>query len=372
MDDGCTGLIATAVPIGGDNDTPVTFEEGRHYLLRSLADLEALGFAEEAGGANGRVWKCVRDFYREAPSGTKLHLMGYRNEAADDLIISATENKGLLDKAGGEIRTLIVLPIKPINDSSIIIMQREIERYIERSNAPVMALAGATLGERDFDFNPNNLSISCNRVGVVIGSESADDTMGAVGLVAGRIAAIPVQRSIGRVRDGGIPATSMFFGSEEVDNGSAEVYRDMGFIVPRTFAGRGGYYWADDCLCAPVSDDYALIPRRRVIDKAARVAYTAMLNYVNEEIPVTAEGKITAPMCKAIEASVRSAIVAQMTDEGNLATDTSDPNDVGCSVYVDPDQNILATSKLNVQLHVRPYGYAKYIEVNLGFETGSN
>ena len=94
-----------------------------------------------------------------------------------------------------------------------------------------------------------------------------------------------------------------------------------------------------------------------------------MLEQVSEEIAVTAEGKIAAAVCMNMETVMESAIINQMTSVGNLATDPEDPNDTGVKAYVDPDQNIVATSRLNASLRVRPYGYSKYIEVDLGFQT---
>ncbi|MCR4559783.1 MAG: DUF2586 family protein [Bacteroidales bacterium] len=71
---------------------------------------------------------------------------------------------------------------------------------------------------------------------------------------------------------------------------------------------------------------------------------------------------------KDIQNAVEQAIYNQMTLEGNLGVEDIKA-DKGVSVFVDTAQNILATSKLAVTIEVRPYGYAKYIEVKLGFQT---
>ena len=41
----------------------------------------------------------------------------------------------------------------------------------------------------------------------------------------------------------------------------------------------------------------------------------------------------------------------------------------GCRFFIDPSQNVLATSKVEGTLRVRPFGYAREITVNLGFLT---
>ena len=59
----------------------------------------------------------------------------------------------------------------------------------------------------------------------------------------------------------------------------------------------------------------------------------------------------------------------QMTAQGNLGNDPSDSSDTGVECKIDYDQNILATSQVKIGLRVKPNGYAKYIDVELGFKT---
>lgn len=117
------------------------------------------------------------------------------------------------------------------------------------------------------------------------------------------------------------------------------------------------------------TDDYALLPRRRVIDKAYRIAYQTLVNELGDEIAITEEGKIPAAICKNLQTAVERAIENNMTAYGNLGNDQTNDADTGVSCYVDYNQNIVATSKLDVVIRVRPYGYAKYFDVKLGFQT---
>ena len=282
--------------------------------------------------------------------------------------------------AKGEIRTLVAvatLKVEPKNGlnpdvyAGIPLAQAEAEWAADELKAPLLVLVEG----RGYTGDPTELrdirELECNRVAVVIGDTEKHDASeaAAVGLLAGRLAAIPVQRSAARVRDGAVKADAMYILGDRAEMGQPEAIHDKGFICPRTFAGKAGYYWSDDLIAAPVTDDYCLIPRRRTIDKAARVAYAAMLEYVNDEIAVTAEGKIVPSVAKDIETVLEGAIIKNMTRYGNLSTDPDDPSDTGVVAYVDPDQDIVRTSHLDVTLRVRPYGYAKYIEVDLGFQT---
>lgn len=413
MDDGCTGLLCIAEAVDE------TFALDTNYLLTSLKDLEDLGIDAESEGANANVFKCVKEFYDEAPKGTKLYLRGVDSATVSELV---EKEEGyawpLLEYAHGEIRTLVVKVTdgdgyEPLVDGALdgavydaIGAAHELaEAATEELKAPLLVI----LEGRHYTGTPAALydlhEQECNRVAVVIGDTVPESDGAAVGLVAGRLARIPVQRSIARVKDGAVKATAMFireateggsggslppggggglkeeFGKKRsvmyikdvaAESGHPDLIHERGFICPRTFVGKAGYYWSDDTLAAPATDDYCLIPRRRTVDKAARIAYATMLDTVGDEIAVTADGKIVPSVCKSIETTVESAIINQMTSKGNLSTDPDDPTDTGVQAYVDPDQNIVATSHLDVQLRIRPYGYSKYIEVDLGFQTVGN
>lgn len=375
MDDGCTGLICTAVAVSG------SFKLATNYLITSLKELEALGIDASSTGANANVYKCVKEFYDEAPKGTKLYLRGVSSNNYADLV-KPESALPLLEYAAGDIRTLMVKGTDAANytptathgidanvETAINNAQTLAEGAAEDLKAPILVL----LEGRHYTGVPANLpdltQLTKNRVAVVIGDTVTDSKGAAVGLLAGRIARIPVQRSIARVKDGAMNAAEMFIKDSVAESGSPDLIHGKGFICPRTFVGKGGYYWSDDSLATGPTDDYCLIPRRRTIDKAYRIAYLAMLEQVSDEIALTADGKIAPAICKNMETVMESAIINQMTSVGNLGNDPQDPNDTGVVAYVDPDQNIVATSRLNASLRVRPYGYSKYIEVDLGFQT---
>ena len=391
MDDGVTGLVCTAVAVTQtvNGKTENVFALNTPYLITKLDELVSKGITSGEEDANATLYKAVKEFYDEAPDGSKLWIMGVADTVTIADIVDKTKDnaKKLLVAANGTIRTLAV----KIKDKSaytptvttgidgavrtaITNAQSLAEWVTATLFAPVMVLLEGrhyTGNAETLVSNPINTG-NDNRVGVVIGDTVADSKGAAVGLLAGRIASIPVQRSIARVRTGSITATMMYIGSVAAELGNPGTINDCGFICPRTFVGKAGYYWSDDKLAAEASNDYSLIPRRRVADKAYRITYSTLINEVAEEISVTDDGKISAPVVKAIQTAVESAIVNNMTSRGNLGNDPSDPNDMGVECYINPDQNIVATSRLDVQLRIKPHGYSKYIEVSLGFKVAQN
>ena len=375
-EDGVCGLVAYATAVS------TTFALNTPYLITKLAGLEALGVTSEATGVNAALYKTVKEFYSEAPDGTKLWVMGV---AASTTIANLTDKANniispLLRAARGSINILMLKlasAAEPTMSGSIdgavltavTNLQALAEDWTENCYAPFMCLVEALSYNGVAASLPDLTARSDNRVGVVLGDSVSGSAGAAVGLVAGRLAAEPVQRSLARVRSGAIKAEAMYIGTNLAEIGDPDVANDLGYIVPRTFVGKSGYYWSDDHLATEASDDYCAIPRRRVIDKAYRIAYKTLVNEIAENVPVNTEGKLAAFHCKGVETSVESAIVNSMTSEGNLGNDPDNASDLGVQCYIDPDQNILATSRLEVNLKVKPHGYSKYIDVKLGFKT---
>lgn len=375
-EDGVCGLVAYATAVS------TTFSLNTPYLITKLSGLEALGVTSEATGANAALYKTVKEFYREAPEGTKLWVMGVASSTTIANLTDKTNNiiSPMLMAARGSINILmlkVTSASEPTMSGSIdgavltavTNLQALAEDWTENKYAPFMCLVEALSYNGVAASLPDLTERSDNRVGVVLGDSVSGSGGAAIGLVAGRLAAEPVQRSLARVRSGAIQAEAMYIGSAAAENGDPDVANDLGYIVPRTFVGKSGYYWSDDHLATGASDDYCAIPRRRVIDKAYRIAYKTLVDEIAEEVPVNTEGKLAAYHCKGVETSVESAVVNSMTSEGNLGNDPEDAKDLGVQCYIDPDQNILATSRLGVNLKVKPYGYSKYIDVKLGFKT---
>lgn len=375
-EDGVVGLVAHAAAVG------TTFVLGTPYQITKLDGLTALGITSESTGVNAGVYKTVKEFYAEAPEGTKLWLMGVAASTTVPNLTDKTKNniKPLLEAARGAINILMV-KVSPGGTptmqgsidgdtlTAVANLQALADDWTEQKYAPFLSVVEAMSYNGVASGLPDLSERSDNRVAVVLGDTVAGSAGAAVGLVAGRLAAMPVQRSLARVRSGAIANQEMYIGTVAAELGDPEVAHDLGYIVPRTFVGKSGYYWSDDKLATAASDDYATIARRRTIDKAYRIAYKTLVDEIADEVPVDADGKLAAYHCKGVETAVESAIVNQMTSEGNLGNDPEDANDLGVQCYIDPEQNILATSRLEVSLKVKPYGYSKYINVKLGFKT---
>lgn len=372
------GMILTGADVEGDSKLTT----GNAYVLKKLDDLYSLGVTETN---NAFVVKHVQEFYNEAGDGQELWLMVLPAtvKPSDALDRSKNYAKRLIQVAGGRIRALVVgyepaegyeATLKNGLDSDVYAALTNGQVLAEWATTSLFAPLFVCIEARGFVLSnltnlPDLSTMTYNRVGVLLGDTVSGSKGAAIGLLAGRIAACPVQRHIGRVKDGALKATEIFIDTEDPSVADVELIHDNGFITFRTFTGKSGYFFSDDCLACALSDDYRSIARRRTVDKAYRILYAYMLENLNDEIPMTNDGYLVPSIVKSWETEAVATIVNQMTINGELGVDPDDPSDKGVQVSIDPEQNIIATSQIKVVAKVKPYGYAKYIYVELGFQT---
>lgn len=383
------GLMALVVRLNIHQDSPLKY--GTVYELYGMDDLTAMGVTAEDGGY---LYKHVKEFYDEAEPGTKFVL--YFVDMMDSLSDLCDKNntnihglRHLIESTNGKLRGIGIVgthiskynpeiiygPVGSFDEISVAGIEDEIyealpnaQQLAEWSTTELYAPFFIVLEGRSYNPDgslPDLTEERYNRCAIVIGDTDPTSKGAAVGTLLGRIASIPVQRNIGRVKDGSLFPLEMYVGSEKIESGSSTVNRifEKGYIVPRKHVGRSGYFYADDPMACDPTDDYAHITSRRVIDKAYRIAYDTMLNELLDEIDLNEDGTMQHAVIKSWQQTLENAINRQMTANGELSATDGE----GCQVYINEKQNVVSTSKIVLTLKVRPHGYARYIDVNLGF-----
>nr|DAE82094.1 MAG TPA: tail sheath protein [Caudoviricetes sp.] len=353
-----------------------TFALEKAYSIRRPADLDALGVTAEN---NPRLYKHVSDFYSIAEEGTEVVVWGADKSAAMTALLDKTTGsvRKLLEAEGGRLRGLFVALDGKTGTSSDNGLDEDVFTALPKAQelaewstdemyAPIFVVLEGR-GYSDSESFTDLSEMTDNRVGVLVGDTTRESEGACVGLLAGRLASIPVQRNIGRVRDGSLPATEMYIGASKVETGMSvieELY-DKGYITPRKYTGRSGYFFTDDKLACDERDDYAHLANRRVIDKAYRITYDTLLDMMLDELEVNEDGTLQTGVVKSWQQTVEDKLNANMTAAGELS---AGDDGEGAVCYIDETQNVLATSKVEVTVKVRPFGYARYIDVSLGFE----
>ena len=375
--DGVFALLTTAAVVAGK------FALQTSYIIRSLDDLVTdLGITE---ANNPGLLKVVTEFYSIAPQGTELWIRGYADTVTlTNMATAATVGglQSLLTEAKGRIRGVFIhrtpaVGYAPVTTSGIdgdvitaaAAAQLSAVWAAETLKAPIFVIVSGLYYQGNPVTLPDLTVGSLNRVGIMI-SDTASGNGCAIGILAGRLASAPVQRNIGRVKDGPVVTlTSAYMGSAKVEASDVESIHDKGFITMRTHINRAGYYFSDDPLATLPTDDYNHLTARRTIDKAYRIAYDTCLSELLEEIPVNDAGQVSLYYAKSLEALVENAIINTMTINNELGNDPTNQNDTGVECLIDHTQNIVSTGFLKVSLRVKPYGYSRYIDVELGFKT---
>lgn len=350
-------------------------ELGKAYTLHSFDELAALGVTAEN---NPRLYKHVQDFYTEAEEGTKLVIYP---------VDKAKTFAELCDKDTGVIKELIMAENGTLRgifvagdgreatvttnglDNDLFTALPKAQQLAEWATVSLYAPLFIILEGRGYKggVEKDLHKEAYNRVGVLIGDTVKASEGAAVGLMAGRLATLPVQRNIARVKNGALKPIAMFLGEKPVEENASAVsdLYDAGYITPRKYVGKAGYFFTDDRLACEQTDDYAHITARRTIDKAYRIAYTALLELMMDELAVNDDGTLRHGIIMAWQQMMENAVNRAMTAVGELS---ADENGAGCKAYIDPKQDVLSTSKIELVLKVRPFGYARYVDVKLGFQ----
>ncbi len=369
--DGITGMVLTGITDTGG------YTAGTPLLVTSLANLTVQGITESA---NPFAWRQVKEYYDEAGAGAQLYLMlAPPTMKVSDMADHTNANgaKKLLNFAQGKIKVLGIMSDDAAVATTLTItttvthgLNQEV--YNAATNMAVLASDffaaqkpfRAVIGATSYNNNAASLTdltagTTNNRTAVLLG-DTGTGIAACLGLLLGRISAIPVMRKVSRVRTGALSNIAAYLGTGALEGvlADAATIADKGFITWLMYPNVAGYFFSGDDTCSAVTDDYHYLAHGRVIDKAHILAYTTFVQEVDDEVPVNTDGTLDAGFCKWLGQQIINQINNTMTAGKEISS-------VDC--LIDPAQNILSTNQLNVVLKIVPVGYATDIEISLGF-----
>ena len=384
--DGVAALIGSGAAIEGK------FALGDILAFRSPADAEAKGITASYDWANKvLLWHHIKDFYANAGEGAEFYVMPVANtvlmaDMADKALLYAAK---LLDTLKGRVRLLTISRTPVAGYTPVYAGQFDPDVWNAAAKAqelyanefakhrPIQIF----IEGRDFqgdtatakDLRSSITGLNANRVSIVICQDydvAALDARflkyAAVCSAMGRAAAVPVQRNIGRVKSGAIifgKIAGLSSHSTLVDLPAADLndLDALGYIFLKNIDGKSSFFFNNNHCACPIADDYAYIHRGRPIDKASRLVREVYIEELLDDIDVDAETGMIAP---AVVKSYQRA--AEKSIEINMNGEIS-----GVKVFVDPDQNVLSTDKINTVMRIVPKGMANAFEVLLSYENPS-
>ncbi len=370
------------------------FTVGTPIRLASLEDAENVGITSVIDTDGCSVYYQVSQFFRINPSGD-LWVMGIGATDYKDLV---SKSEVLLsdDSVNGEIRQLAVTysnkdtvfnslatpdgnsteeavgEAAKITEKAFLQDYRPLEIFLEGKGFGVFlkpdssndgAIPGVSTAKDLRDLNAPNVSVT-----IAMDKQKAKDAnynnTAAVGVLLGAVSKAKVSENIAWIEKFNLTGDGFrsvgFVGGENLPTeGDQGTLNAMGYIFTRKHIGIPGVYFNDSHTCTKETDDFAFIESNRTINKAARIARTALLPKLNSPVLVDPEtGKLPPSVVKGYETLCRSALERMISNE--------EASDI--DVFVDPDQDILADSRLIVKMAIVPLGTARQIIVNLGFE----
>ncbi len=361
--DGVCGMVLVGVSEG-------TIVQGTPLTVISLSDAQSKGLTQTN---NPIAYKEITEFFNEAGNGATLYLLLTANTVTVDAMADQTNANGatkLLDFAAGAIRILGIMDDPGAYTPTI---TNGINSKVATAKTNMQTLA-TTYFNKQWPFRAiiagenysgtataltDQTTASQNRVAILIGDTVASTNRAAIGLLLGRLSAIPVQRKVSRVKTGPLSTPAAYIvATDAAQYTTTSTIHDRGYISVRTFANKTGYYFTGDPTCTATTDDYCFVARGRVIDKAQIIAYATYVEEIDNEVLVNADGTLDAGYCKFMEQQIINQLSLIMKANNEISN-------VLC--YVDPSQNVLATNIVNVVLKIVPVGYSSTISITLGF-----
>jgi hypothetical protein len=321
----------------------------------------------------------VKEFFRMSPYGTLYLAVRLSGD------ITGADIESIQDYAGGELRQA---GIGAAGDTAITATQisawQATASTLEQQHQPLSIIVGLRKGKMgkigaSLASTGGGLSATgrCN-VSLVVAQDlnpeliagmkpSASknlEEVAAIGTALGAVSAASVHESIAWVQKFplGLLMPGFVTGElvKEVSKGIQDFVDQNRYIFARTYTGEADCYFNDSHTLDKPTSDYAYIENVRTMDKATRGIRANLLPYLNAPLYVdAATGKLRADTVAVLE-TVAGRALEDMEKAGELS---------GYKAVIDPDQNVLATSLLEVIIQQVPVGVMRKVTVKIGFTT---
>jgi hypothetical protein len=329
----------------------------------SLIQLTSLSDAESKG-VTSTLYPLfnyhVSDFFEQKPDGL-LYLIVITNSAS-----TFTEIPVAQKALEGEIRNFGVFESRDLSATLIGNLNTALTS-IKTDKMPAVAVYGANTKTINYSGLTNLSTLPYSNVSVMVGEDSANGlglsySVPAIGMVLGAIAASPVQESAAYRRNHTYNVTTPALGNGGAISTLSASYiktnlEDKNYLYFEKTIGDSSVYLNNTRTATSISDDYRSIQLNRTIQKSSRLINLYLAKELNAPIELNSKGWIAEARAAELE-NIAGKGLADMQGAGEISA---------YSVYINPDQNILSTSNLQVVAKIVPFGTSEAITVTLGF-----
>jgi hypothetical protein len=132
-------------------------------------------------------------------------------------------------------------------------------------------------------------------------------------------------------------------------------------IFGQRYVGYAGTYFNDNHCAISTASDYAFINDNRVIDKAIRGIYTALIPYLKSKLLKNADGTLSDVTIAFLQSQALQPLY-QMSRDQDLGEVLDD------DVYINPGQNVSSTSLIIINVKLNENGIARNIQIPISFK----
>lgn len=367
-DDGVAGLVLTGIAATG-----LALSVPKQIF--SLSEAVELGITP---ATHPHAYNEIRKFYNKAFSGAELWIL---------LTSEATTQENVFAASVGAMDTLLTASLGRITIAATSMGRAAgytptVTGSLDFAIGPVATAAQSLAAAYAAKFTPVNIIVdgtyfsdtnpvtsikgAGDYVSVFVGAEEAGKRASTMGSLLGSLAAIPVHQSVARVKTGVFCAEGYLTSGLSIKRYNPALIgqlHDAGYMALRNYPGVFGTFVTDDLTLAAPTSDFTSLARRRVMNKAIRIAYSTYVYEINDTIEIGPDGKLLPTKVSYIEDVIKRALRTRMLAEGNCSA---------IDVTVNPDQNVLETDQIEIVVKITPLGYLKHIIVKLGFYNPAN
>lgn len=366
--DHISGIITYNTEVPGTGITSL----GGIKKYGSYQEAEADGITKTSN--NSLEWYQIKEYFKQNPNG-----ICYLMIAPTAVTYDFTEIKDIQDFANGTIRQVaVVMPDGYSFDTDDISVIQAVATARQTDYVPLQVLYSPdftdvtdvdTLDDlKDGTYNAPDVSIIAGYDGDGIGSLSGYSMAGAC---LGVLSRMKVSDSIAWVGQNNLLALTSDFDNPKIGgqfisgltSTQLDTVHDAGYIFVRKFSNKGGSYISGAPTVTETTDDFTDIQTRRTTNKVYRGSYENLVDLLNSPIKVdSSTGYMDYVSIKVFE-NEAGKIIDQMKRDSEISDGKA---------FINPSQNVLTNSTVNVSITIVPFGTAKQITVDLGLSATIN
>ena len=341
----------------------------RVKALFSIDDAQAQGITE-GSATNGVLWYHINEFFKAAPQGV-LYAGIYGGVTAT---VAYTDIELVQNFADGKIRQMGVFDTTTFATGSVTALQVSCSA-LETAHKPTQVIYGADFSAATIGALPDLRTLNSKDVSVTIGEDggatgaalaiSEGYSITDLGSALGQVAFAKVNESTEWIEkfqvDDGAEFNVPAFATGNLVNSQSDALlatlKTNGYMFIRKHVGLAGTYQENSATAITTSNDFATIENGRTMNKAVRGIRTFMLPNLSSPVFVNANGQLTEGTVAKFKNDTARALEQMDRDEEISAFE----------VIINPLQDVLSTSEVEITVKIIPVGVARQIKINIGF-----